>query len=97
MAEGQTGLAIKPQANGQSILRLLILEESASEAQALIDPLRELGYALTAARVKSPLEFQAALKKQDWDLIIAPFALPNFTAKQALALLTHAKMDTVFS
>ncbi len=96
MAEGQTGLAIKPQANGQSILRLLILEESASEAQALIDPLRELGYALTAARVKSPLEFQAALKKQDWDLIIAPFALPNFTAKQALALLTHAKMDVPF-
>ena len=96
MAEGQTGLAIKPQVNGQSILRLLILEESSSEAQALIDPLREMGYAVTAARVKSPLEFQAALKKQEWDLIISPFALPNFTAKQALALLAHAKIDVPF-
>ncbi len=96
MAEGQTGLAIKPQTGGQGILRLLVLEESASEAQSLIDPLRDAGYAITAARVKSPLEFQAALKKQEWDLIIAPFALPNFTVKQALALLAHAKMDIPF-
>lgn len=96
MAEGQTGLAIRPQVNGQSILRLLILEESASEAQTLIDPLREMGYALTAARVKSPLEFQAALKKQEWDLAIGPCVLPSFSAKQALALLAHAKLDLPF-
>ncbi len=94
MSEGQAGLAIKPQINNQGVLRLLILEESASAAQALIDPLRDAGYAVTAARVKSPLEFQAALKKQEWDLILSPLSLANFNAKQALALLSHAKIDT---
>jgi EAL domain-containing protein (putative c-di-GMP-specific phosphodiesterase class I)/DNA-binding NarL/FixJ family response regulator len=94
MSEGQAGLAIKPQANNQGILRLLLLEESASAAQSLIDPLRDAGYAVTAARVKSPLEFQAALKKQEWDLIFSPLSLANFNAKQALALLSHAKIDT---
>lgn len=94
MSEGQAGLAIKPQANNQGVLRLLILEESASAAQSLIDPLRDAGYAVTAARVKSPLEFQAALKKQEWDLIFSPPSLANFNAKQALALLAHAKIDT---
>lgn len=93
MAEGQLGLAIKPQTGGQSILRLLILEESASEAQSYIDPLRDAGFAVTAKRVKSPLEFQAALKKQEWDLIIAPLNLTGINAKQAMALLTHAKID----
>ena len=94
MSEGQAGLAIKPQMNNQGVLRLLILEESAAAAQALIDPLREAGYAITAARVKSPLEFQSALKKQEWDLIFSPLSLANFNAKQALALLSHAKIDT---
>lgn len=94
MSQGQAGLAGKPQPNNQSILRLLILEDSAAAAQSLIDPLREAGYAITAARIKSPLEFQAALKKQQWDLIITPPALAGFKAKQALALLSHAKVDT---
>lgn len=93
MADGQTGLAEKAQQNGQSMLRLLILEDSASGAQTLIDPLREAGYAVTAARVKSPLEFQVALKKQEWDLVLVPVQLASFSAKQALALLKHAKLD----
>ena len=71
MSEGQTVLAIKPQANRQGVLRLLILEESTSEAQSLIDLLRNAGYAATAARVKAPLEFQVALKKQECDLIFS--------------------------
>ncbi len=93
MSEGQLGLAEKPQASGQSVLRLLVLEESAAEAQALIDPLRDAGYAVTAARVKSPLEFQVALKKQEWDIILCPPQVAGFSAKQALALLKHAKLD----
>lgn len=92
MSEGQTGLVEKPQ-TGQSVLRLLVLEESASEAQTLIDPLREAGYAVTAARAKTPLEFQVALKKQEWDIILSPQEVAGFTAKQALALLKHAKLD----
>ena len=94
MSEGQAGLAIKPQVNNQGVLRLLILEESAAAAQSLIDPLRDAGYAVTAARVKSALEFQAALKKQGWDLILSPPSLAGFSAKQALALLSHAKIAT---
>jgi EAL domain-containing protein (putative c-di-GMP-specific phosphodiesterase class I)/PAS domain-containing protein len=93
VAEGQTGLAIKPQAAGQSILRLLILDESTSAAQSLIAPLRDMGYAVTANWVSSPLEFHAAIKKQEWDLVIASSTPVNFIAKQALALLTNSKMD----
>ncbi len=93
VSEGQMSLVEKPQANGQSVLRLLVLEESASEAQALIDPLRDAGYAVTAARAKTPLEFQVALKKQEWDIILSPLDVAGFTAKQALALLKHAKLD----
>lgn len=92
MSEGQAGLVGNAQTNA-TVLRLLILEESASAAQTLIDPLRHAGYAVTAARVKSPLEFQLALRKQEWDLVLAPVQLPNFPAKQVAALLKHAKLD----
>ncbi len=73
-----------------------MLEDSASEAQALIEPLSAVGYAVIAARVKSPVEFQVALKKQDWDLILSPPKLEGFAAKQALGLLKHAKRDIPF-
>lgn len=93
MTEGQGGLAVKGQPNNQSLLRLLILDESTSEAQALIELMRSFGYAVTAALIKSPLEFQAALKKQEWDLAIAAGTAGAFGLKQALALLAHAKLD----
>lgn len=93
MTEGQAGAAIKPQTHNQSLLRLLILEESTSEAQALSDLMRTFGYALTAALIKSPLELQTALKKQEWDLLIAAGTTAGFGLKQALALVGHAKVD----
>lgn len=93
MSDGQKELAETVLPHSQSVLRLLIVEESASGAQALIDPLRAAGYAVTAARVKSPLEFQVALKKQDWDLVLLAVQPAAFPAKQAIALLHHAKRD----
>jgi EAL domain-containing protein (putative c-di-GMP-specific phosphodiesterase class I)/PAS domain-containing protein len=96
MADGQAGLAIKPQANNQSLLRLLILEDSASEAQPLIDLMRESGFAVTAALIKSPLELQAALKKQEWDMAVCSSTQTGLVPKQALALLSHAKLDLPF-
>ena|GEM_PF-3182849 len=96
MSEGKTGLARQPLTNSLGILRLLVLGETAADMQALTSPLQEAGYAVTSALVKSPLEFQAALKKQEWDLIISPPALPGFSAKQALTLLAHAKIDIPF-
>lgn len=92
MSEGQAGLAENTQPNA-TMLRLLILEESASAARELVDPLSQAGYAISAARVKSPLEFQLALRKQEWDLVLVPGPLPGFPAKQAAALLKHAKLD----
>jgi len=93
MTEGQAGLALKPQTNNQSLLRLLIVEESAAGAQTLIQPIRAFGYAVTAALIKSPLEFQIALKKQEWDMVICAGTEAGFGYKQALALLGHAKLD----
>src|SRR3569832_1140456 len=92
MSQGQAGLADKAQPNG-TLMRLLILEASASWAQALIAPLHNAGYAVTAARIKSPVEFQLALRKQEWDLVLAPLQLPGFPLKLAISLLKHAKQE----
>ncbi|HHM05375.1 MAG TPA: EAL domain-containing protein [Gammaproteobacteria bacterium] len=80
-------------ASTQTVLRLLVVEDTPAGAQSLIDPLQAAGLAVTAARIKSPLEFQVALKKQDWDLVLCPARADGFSAKQAIALLQHAKRD----
>lgn len=74
-------------------LRVMVMEDSTTEAQELIEPLHQAGYAITASRVKSILEFQVCLKKQDWDLILSSARLNDFSPQQALALLAYGKRD----
>src|SRR3569832_2221113 len=62
----------------------------------MIDPLHNAGNAVHAARIKTPVEFQLALRKQEWDLALAPVQQPGFPPKQAIALLKHAKLDVPF-
>ena len=81
-------------APGVLAIALVIMAASlCAGAQTLIELMRAFGYAVTAALIKSPLEFQVALKKQEWDLVICAGTEAGFGYKQALALLGHAKID----
>jgi len=61
--------------------------------------LRELrwgGYTLDYERVETAAQMQAALDRQLWDLVIADYTLPAFSAPDALKLLQSQQRDLPF-
>jgi two-component system, cell cycle sensor histidine kinase and response regulator CckA len=79
-----------------SPLRILIVEDSENDLLLLLRELRRGGYALDHVRVETAAEMQAALDRQTWDIVIADYTLPRFSAPAALELLQHQQQDLPF-
>ena len=77
-------------------LRVLIVEDSAEDAELLIVELRRGGYDPTYERVQTAETMTAALAKQAWDIVIADYFMPNFIAPAALELLQKRGLDLPF-
>ncbi len=69
------------------LLRILIVEDSEDDLLLLLRELRHGGYTPDHVRVENAAEMQAALDRQAWDIVIADYTLPNFSAPEALKLL----------
>jgi diguanylate cyclase (GGDEF)-like protein/PAS domain S-box-containing protein len=76
-------------------LRVLILEDSAPEAELVIGRLRAAGYEPETRVVATEGAYLAALDTP-LDLILADFQLPGFNGLHALELLTSRKSDIPF-
>ena len=69
-------------------LRLLIVEDSEDDALLLLRELRRGGFAPQSQRVDNAPDMEAALKSQDWDLIITDHNMPSFDSSEALKVAT---------
>lgn len=76
-------------------LRVLIVEDSEDDAELLVCELERSGYHLISERVDTPVAMNFALA-QTWDLVIADYTMPNFSAPAALALLKEKALDLPF-
>jgi two-component sensor histidine kinase len=77
-------------------LRLLQVEDSASDAALTERALTKAGYAVYSERVMNAPQMRAALAKQSWDLIVSDYRLTQFDAKSALSLLHESGHDIPF-
>ncbi|HEX3479114.1 MAG TPA: response regulator [Kofleriaceae bacterium] len=73
-------------------LQLLVAEDSEDDFEILLRELRKGGYAVTAERVKSTTELDAALVRP-WDLLISDWIMPGFGGLQVLEALTARGID----
>lgn len=71
----------------KKFLRTLIVEDSENDAELLLRDLRQAGYEIIHERVESADALRAALKRQEWDIVISDYALPNFNGLAALKLV----------
>ena len=69
------------------LLRILIVEDSEDDLLLLLRELRHGGYTPDHVRVETAAAMQAALDRQAWDIVIADYTLPSFSAPEALMLL----------
>jgi DNA-binding NtrC family response regulator len=76
-----------------TLLRVLIAED---DAAALVHELRRGGYDPEFDRVETPEGMKSALADGDWDLVVADFSMPRFSASAALTLLQESGLDLPF-
>jgi len=77
-------------------LRVLLIEDSESDALLLVRQLRIAGYEVTSERVDTPAAMRAALDRQTWDLLISDYNMPLFSGTAALALHQERGLDVPF-
>jgi signal transduction histidine kinase len=77
-------------------LRVLLVEDQQSDAALLLDQLDRFDYEVTWERVETREGMAAALAGHHWDLILSDFALPQFSALEALALRDELGSDLPF-
>jgi PAS domain S-box-containing protein/putative nucleotidyltransferase with HDIG domain len=77
-------------------LAVLIVEDMESDAELAIRLLKKAGNEVVYERVETAIEMKASLDKQAWDVVIADYSLPQFSAPAALMLLQETGLDVPF-
>ena len=77
-------------------INLLIVEDSADDAELMVRALRRAGVDPTYERVETPEAMEAALARGSWDLVISDYSMPHFSGLAALKLLQDKELDLPF-
>ena len=78
------------------LLRVLIIEDSEDDTELLVIELERSGYEVVHQRVDTKAEMQAALKAYSWDIVLADYSMPQFSAIAALEVLKQLQLDLPF-
>jgi two-component system sensor histidine kinase/response regulator len=79
-----------------SVEKILIVDDSADDADLVMLALRRGGHEVDFERVDTPEAMLAALKQKRWDLVISDFSMPRFSGIAALKLLQAQELDLPF-
>ncbi|HEY8369670.1 MAG TPA: response regulator [Thermodesulfobacteriota bacterium] len=77
-------------------LRVLMVQDSEDDLRLVEHELRQGGYEPLLHRVDTPEAMAEALRERTWDVVIADYSLPRFSALAALALLHEHRLDLPF-
>jgi PAS domain S-box-containing protein len=67
-------------------IKVLLLEDSAADAELILELLKDSGYVLESKVTASEKEFEPLLFRAEFDVILSDFSLPGFNAFGALNL-----------
>jgi two-component system sensor histidine kinase EvgS len=68
-------------------LQLLLVEDSENDELLLLRELKRSGYDIACERVYTAPDLKAALARQEWDIIISDFVMPQFSGLEALKIV----------
>ncbi len=75
---------------------MLVIEDSAIDAELMLAEISKGGFSPTARRVETPQELQAALNEEGWDLVLSDCNMPRLSAEVALAAVRAKSLDIPF-
>lgn len=76
-------------------LRILILEDSLTDTELMLNELRSSGLKLEWQRVETEPDYLTQLDV-GWDVILADYSMPQFSAMRALRLLQQHSLGIPF-
>jgi signal transduction histidine kinase len=74
----------------------LVVEDSEDDTRLMVRELERGGYNPVFERVETAQAMTAALAKQTWDVVLADYNMPHFSAPEALTLLQNSGLDLPF-
>ena len=78
-------------------LKVLLLEDSKSDALLMAREIRRGGFAVEYRQVQTAVDLISALEATNWDLILSDHSMPTFSAPEALDIVRRQKeLDTPF-
>ncbi|NKE71839.1 EAL domain-containing protein [Candidatus Manganitrophus noduliformans] len=77
-------------------LRVLMVEDSAEDAELLLGELRRGGYEPAHERVSTIEEMNRAIDRGSWDIVFGDYSMPHFDGVAALKLLRGKGLDIPF-
>ncbi|MEA2699334.1 MAG: hypothetical protein QOI66_3605, partial [Myxococcales bacterium] len=77
-------------------LRVLLVEDSATDAKLVVQELRRRWQPVEFKRVETEDAMRAALDQATWDVVTSDWSMPKFTAPAALAVLKERRLDLPF-
>ena len=77
-------------------LRIVIIEDSPDDALLVVREVEHAGYTVQVERVQTAQELRNALAQGTWDLVLADYSLPHFSATEGLAILKETGLDVPF-
>ena len=77
-------------------LRVLVVEDSATDAKLVIRQLQRTGRSVEFERVETAEAMRAALEHHAWDVVTSDWSMPKFTAPAALGILKEMRLDLPF-
>jgi PAS domain S-box-containing protein len=77
-------------------LRVLLVEDSENDATLLELALQRTGFSTQCERVETAEGLAAALDREDWDVVIADYVMPQFDGLSALAVVKEKGFDLPF-
>lgn len=74
-------------------VRILLVEDSPDDAELIVCALLEEGCQFLCERLCSVADLRAALARQDWDIVLADYHLPAFSAAEVVELVRADPRD----
>ena len=77
-------------------LRVLIVDDSEDDTESVLEELRQGNYDPTHRRVETSEELSEALDSDSWEVVVANYSMPHFSAPAALKMLSDKGIDLPF-
>jgi signal transduction histidine kinase len=77
----------------EGLVKALLVEDSEDDAELVALALKRGGFQLVWERVDTRPEMEDALNREEWDVIMADYAMPHFSLDETLAMVRVRQLD----